>query len=45
MLYKFKNFITMEIDLATIIISVLAILCFAIPIGIDQLKNKSNKKD
>jgi hypothetical protein len=34
----------MDIDLATIIISVIAILCFAIPIGYDQLKNKSKKE-
>lgn len=30
----------MEIDAATIVIAALAILCFAIPIGYDQLSNK-----
>jgi|AntRauTorcE11897_2_1112592.scaffolds.fasta_scaffold00319_2 hypothetical protein len=35
----------MEIDFATIIITVLAVLCFAVPIGYDQLRNKSNKEE
>jgi hypothetical protein len=35
----------MDIDLTTIIVSVLAILCFAIPIGYDQFKNKSKKNE
>lgn len=34
----------MEIDLATIIISVIAILIFAIPIIYDQYSKKKNKK-
>jgi hypothetical protein len=35
----------MEIDAATIIIAALAVLCFALPIGYDQMKSKSNKGD
>jgi len=35
----------MEMDAATIIIATIAILSFAIPIGYDQLNNKSDKKD
>lgn len=35
----------MKFDAATIIIAILAILCFAIPIGYDQLKNKSKEDD
>jgi hypothetical protein len=35
----------MEFDAATLIIAALAILCFAIPIGYDQLKNKSKEED
>jgi hypothetical protein len=35
----------MEIDAATIIIAALAILCFAIPIGYDQMNKKSDKDE
>lgn len=35
----------MEIDAATIVIAALAILCFAIPIGYDQLSNKKSEED
>ena len=40
-----NKFIQMEFDAATIIIAALAILCFAIPIGYDQMNKKSDKDE
>jgi hypothetical protein len=43
--YQLQKSLKMDIDLTTVIISIIASLFFAVPIAIDQWKNKKKDKD